>query len=279
MKLFSGVVAFFLLSYIIQVHASCNYIEEYCGTSKSGVVVHWKWVSEAEGLIEWTFNNTGKHEASVILNRGATYNGVPLVPPYVFAAAYFPAYLYDGLAQYFYGNLFLSETIKLTMICQLGKFWTVFVFTLAPGQVFRMEEGGYVYDDSNIFPYCQNVDDITYQGSGVFKIKYNVKDQCTEFDPTQPCPPETFQAASAYYSIEKGLVNSSNFWPSAGDVFESELCVDENIYMRRTAEPQKIASSVSEVERMQLKSMNDMTRQAFSKSNIKVPSRKMTRII
>jgi len=275
---------------IASAQAKCTYIEEYCGTSPSGVVVHWKWVNEAEGLIEWTFNNTGSSQASVILNRGATYNGVPLVPPYVFAAAYFPAYLYDGLAQYFYGkpvplrNYQAEYDLPIGMLDVDGHYWTVFVFTLAPGQVFRMEEGGYIYEGSNIFPYCQNVDDITYEGSAVFTIQYHKNEQCHEFDSTQPCPPENFDVGSAYYSIKKGLVNSTNFWPSAGDNFTMNVCLEEgngyeesspSMMMRKANR----ATLTTDVDRLHMSNINRAVRSLVRPSKASTGGKRVTRIL
>ncbi|GJQ09644.1 hypothetical protein GpartN1_g1435.t1 [Galdieria partita] len=223
---------YILLCFIFTDATSENHI---CASS-SGVVVSYEWVEKDKGILSWIMNNTGNSISTFILVRGATYQDSELVEPYAFGAAYYPAYIYNGLGQYFQGVPVPLQEYQSLGSTPLGilrlssqQFWTSFVFTLSPGQLFQIEEAGYLYHDDVLTPKCQGVYQLSYLGTFDFRASYSVIEQCQAFDDAQPCPPSPFSIGSAVYSVPSSVM-SSMFLPSFKDNFELSFCTSNALF-------------------------------------------------
>jgi len=106
-------------------------------------VVTWEWYDKSQGIIKWTFTNTGKAQESVILLR----NG------YYFGGAFWPVYV----ANPEFGVTWMTEVKPLVdngaennappiapVTFSNGYTQVLFVFTLSGGQTWSMLEGGLI---------------------------------------------------------------------------------------------------------------------------------------
>jgi len=135
------------------------------------VTVTWRWYDESQGIVEWTFANTGSEQQSVVLFR----NG------YYFGNAFYGIYL--GNSEY--NTSFTTSVTPLVDngvenntppygIIQIGsQYIPAFVFTLAPSQTWSMLEGGF----SSV---------LTPSDIAVYPLKpLTVSDVCVHYDPQQ----------------------------------------------------------------------------------------------
>ncbi|EME31499.1 hypothetical protein Gasu2_44500 [Galdieria sulphuraria] len=243
------IIFLFTLHYVVLCFALSNGTSTsyFCASSSSGVVVSYEWVEKDKGILSWVMNNTANTVSTFILVRGAIYQDTELIGPYAFGAAYYPAYIYNGLAQYFQGPPVTLQEYQSSGATPLGmvqldsqQFWTSFVFTLSPGQIFRIEEAGYLYNGDVLIPECQGVYELSYQGTFNFQISYSIAEQCQAFDDVQPCPPSPFSMGSAVYSVPSSSVVSSMFLPSLDDRFQMTFCTSDALFSlasRRKAIP------------------------------------------
>jgi len=121
-------------------------------SQSQNVVVTWEWYDKSQGIVKWTFTNTGKTQESVILLR----NG------YYFGGAFWPVYV----ANPEFGVTWMTEVKPLVdngaennappiapVTFSNGYTQVLFVFTLSGGQTWSMLEGGF----NNIVPQPQGV--------------------------------------------------------------------------------------------------------------------------
>jgi hypothetical protein len=121
-------------------------------SQSQNVVVTWEWYDKSQGIIKWTFTNTGKTQESVILLR----NG------YYFGGAFWPVYV----ANPEFGVTWMTEVKPLVdngaennappiapVTFSNGYTQVLFIFTLSGGQTWSMLEGGF----NNIMPQFQGV--------------------------------------------------------------------------------------------------------------------------
>jgi len=105
------------------------------------VAVSWKWSNESNGLVQWTFTNSGTTEKSVVLFR----NG------YFFGGAFWAVYLdnigFDTTIITAVSPLIDKGVQNNSPPLMVGKFTNgygmCFVFTLSPAQSWSMLEGGF----------------------------------------------------------------------------------------------------------------------------------------
>jgi len=121
-------------------------------SQSQNVVVTWEWYDKSQGVIKWTFTNTGKAQESVILLR----NG------YYFGGAFWPVYVANSE----FGVTWMNEVKPLMdngvennappiapVTFSNGYTQVLFIFTLSGGQTWSMLEGGF----NNIVPQLQGV--------------------------------------------------------------------------------------------------------------------------
>ena len=107
---------------------------------------------DSNGIVVWTFKNTGNTTGSWLLQRGASLAGQQF-EDYVFGQAFNVMYLYNG--SLFGTELLTAPPVPLvdngaannsppmSLINSPSGMSICFVFTLAPGQTWSMEEGGF----------------------------------------------------------------------------------------------------------------------------------------
>jgi len=121
-------------------------------SQSQNVVVTWEWYDKSQGVIKWTFTNTGKAQESVILLR----NG------YYFGGAFWPVYVANSE----FGVTWMNQVKPLVdngaennappiapVTFSNGYTQVLFIFTLSGGQTWSMLEGGF----NNIVPQLQGV--------------------------------------------------------------------------------------------------------------------------
>jgi len=121
-------------------------------SQSQNVVVTWEWYDKGQGIIKWTFTNTGKAQESVILLR----NG------YYFGGAFWPVYVANSE----FGVTWMTEVKPLVdngaennappiapVTFSNGYTQVLFIFTLSGGQTWSMLEGGF----NNVTPQPQGV--------------------------------------------------------------------------------------------------------------------------
>jgi len=121
-------------------------------SQSQNVVVTWEWYDKSQGIVKWTFTNTGKAQESVILLR----NG------YYFGGAFWPVYVANSE----FGVTWMNQVKPLVdngaennappiapVTFSNGYTQVLFIFTLSGGQTWSMLEGGF----NNIVPQLQGV--------------------------------------------------------------------------------------------------------------------------
>ena len=162
---------------------------------------------DANGLVVWTFKNTGNNTGSWILQRGASEGGQQF-EDYVFGQAFNVMYLYNeslfgtslliGSPTPLVDNGAPNNVAPMAIVDAPTGRSICFIFTLAPGQVWFMEEGGFTngitpsnprlirvtVKDTPTLTHCD-----TYQSS-----------QCQGYNQqvgtNYPCPPNPWQISS-----------------------------------------------------------------------------------
>jgi hypothetical protein len=123
-----------------------NRTQERTELSTPNLKVSWTWHNEERGMVEWTFQNIASQQASCILLRNSYYFGNAFWPIYVnnhgfgidFAKKLEP--LVDKSIQ---SNTPPLGVVSWKQADESYKNIVCFVFTLAPGQTWRMREGGF----------------------------------------------------------------------------------------------------------------------------------------
>lgn len=137
--------------------------------SADQIKVSWKWISESEGTVEWSFVNDGLGETSFLLYR----NG------YYFGNAFWPVYLNNPQ----FNESFVSTPVPLVdkgvqnnsaPLCVAtfgnGKSIVCFLFTLSEGQKWSMVEGGF---SQSMPPENYSASVVKLRGSFQFCITYD----------------------------------------------------------------------------------------------------------
>ncbi len=147
--------------------------------TNQNVKVTWSWYNQSEGAVQWTFQNLGQQEESVILLRGAVDAQGNVVVNYYFGNAYWVVYLSEGVSTWQEKNKPLQDNgvennAPPLSVIKIGEQYLVaFTFTLLGGQTWSMLEGGFV---NGIQPYNPVAVPVTYQGD---------KNFCVGYDPAQ----------------------------------------------------------------------------------------------
>lgn len=159
---------------------------------------------DANGLVTWTFKNTGGTTGSWLLQRGATLAGQQF-EYYVFGQAFNVIYLYNGTA---FGTSLLTasptplvdygaanNSPPMAIVDSPTGRSICFVFTLSPGQTWSMEEGGF---SGGVVPSNPVLTPVTVKDASVqtFCDAYQ-PDQCQGYNQQAgtsfPCPPSPWQ--------------------------------------------------------------------------------------
>ena len=162
---------------------------------------------DANGIVVWTLKNTGNQTGSWILQRGASLGGQQF-EDYVFGQAFNVMYLYNY--NLFGTSLLIGTPSPLTdngtsnnvppmavVDAPTGKS-ICFIFTLAPGQVWSMEEGGFT---NGITPSNPQLIPVTEkQISSLTHCDTYQPSQCQGYNQqvgtNYPCPPNPWQIMS-----------------------------------------------------------------------------------
>lgn len=155
---------------------------------------------DADGVVVWTFKNTGNQTGSWILQRGASLAGQQF-EDYVFGQAFNVIYLYNGSLfgtelltappQPLVDNGTANNSPPMALVNAPSGMSICFIFTLAPGQTWSMEEGGFV---DGIVPSNPQLIPVTVQTSTAQQWcdTWNVE-QCQGYNQQAgtnlPCPP------------------------------------------------------------------------------------------
>ena len=178
--------------------------------STTDIQVSWKWYDQSQGIVEWTFTNTGKEVESAILVRGVGLNNQCL-EPYIFGEAFFPLYHYDfnvpftTAVQPLTDNGVENNAPPLGVLSLPNGQTTVgFIFTLSPGQSWSMLEGGFANTagpcNATMYPATP-----VSSTPSCYSISYNVVMQCMQYNlqagTNYPCPPNPFQVNSILWNV------------------------------------------------------------------------------
>ena len=133
----------------------------------SSVSVGWKWYDQSQGIVEWTFTNQGSQKESVILLRNGYYFGGAFAPVYLanstplcsacpggsgFGVSWIYAEptqggvcLVNGEIPPLLGDLPEDSAPPMAPVQFPNGQWLnfAFIFTLNPGQIWSMLEGGF----------------------------------------------------------------------------------------------------------------------------------------
>ncbi len=151
---------------------------------------------DVNGVVTWKISNTGGTTGSWILQRGASQAGVPF-EDYIFGGAFAPAYLYNAAS--FGTSLLTAQPTPLSgagvapmgIISSPSGTLFAFVFTIAPGQTFTMEEGGF---SGGVVPSNPVLVPVTPEASPTTYSVTWQSEQCAGFNSqtgsTLPCPPD-----------------------------------------------------------------------------------------
>lgn len=138
----------------------------------SPITVGWTWENQAQGTVKWTFSNTSNSLASVVLFRSGYYFGNAFWPVYLNNSSFNTQFATSVTALPDKGASNNSPPLMVVEF-QNGKSIVAFVFTLSPGQVWSMLEGGFV---QGMVPETP----LTYAVSGIATKKF-----CIKYDETQ----------------------------------------------------------------------------------------------
>lgn len=141
---------------------------ERYSVQSTNIDVNWGWYDESQGLVEWTFTNIGNVQASVILLRNGYYFGGAFWPVYE-ANPGFDTQFLQTVAP-LVDNGVANNSPPLALIDLGGLYSVAFVFTLAPGQIWSMLEGGFsqLMTPSQVVAY-----EVAQESIGQFCIGYD----------------------------------------------------------------------------------------------------------
>ena len=170
----------------------------------SSVSVSWKWYDQSQGVVEWTFTNDGSQKESVILLRNGYYFGGAFAPVYLanstplcsacpggsgFGVSWIYAEptqggvcLVNGEIPPLLGDLPEDSAPPMAPVQFPNGQWLnfAFIFTLNPGQIWSMLEGGF---STLMPPYPQGVYPVSLGYTGPTCVGYDpqrVKDWDTQ---------------------------------------------------------------------------------------------------
>ena len=108
--------------------------------------VSWEWYNEGQGLVAWTFQNTGSQQATAILFRNSYYFGNAFWPIYVNNPAFgttFASKLEPLVEKTIQRNSAPLTLISWKQPDDSYKSVVAFIFTPAAGQTWQILEGGF----------------------------------------------------------------------------------------------------------------------------------------
>ena len=162
---------------------------------------------DSNGVVVWTFKNTGTQAGSWLLQRGASLGGQQF-EDYVFGQAFNVVYLYNPSA---FGTSLLqapptplvdegyaNNSPPMAVVDAPSGRSICFIFTLAPGQSWSMEEGGF---SNGVVPSNPVLIPVTVEDgtARTFCDAWN-SEQCQGFNQqagtSLPCPPNPWQISS-----------------------------------------------------------------------------------
>ncbi len=114
--------------------------------STRNLKVSWAWYNESQGLVAWTFQNTGSQQATAVLYRNSYYFGNAFWPIYVSNPAFgtaFAAKLEPLMEKTIQKNSPPLALIAWKQSDGSYKNLAAFIFTVASGQTWQMLEGGF----------------------------------------------------------------------------------------------------------------------------------------
>jgi len=167
------------------------------------ITVSWRWYDEPNGVVEYTFSNLGKSIRSAVLYRSGYY----------FGNAYFPVYLAnEGFRTLWSENRTLIDkgtqdnSAPVAVLDFSGKLMAAFVFTLAPGQLWSMLEGGFQgTEPTDVIVYA-----VEFRGIEDFCVEYD-REQVLDWDrqtgtTMKGYEPNPRTVRTAYYSCAANYV-------------------------------------------------------------------------
>ena len=186
----------------------------------SPITVGWTWENQSQGTVKWTFSNTSKSLACVVLFRSGYYFGNAFWPVYLANSSFNTEFASSVNALTDNGTSNNSPPLMVVEF-QDGKYIVAFVFTLSPGQVWSMLEGGFVQGMVPENP-------VTYAVSGItetqFCIKYD-ETQVTDWDQqTGTSLKGYFPNPSVFQTITGLLPASAGFVELFDDVITQGKC-------------------------------------------------------
>ncbi len=178
---------------------------------------------DANGVVTWKIINTGGTTGSWVLQRGAAQNGIPF-ETYVFGGAFpvaylnnaatFGTYLLEGHPPTLYG----SGVAPMGIISSPGGMFFAFVFTVAAGQAFSMEEGGF---SGGVTPVNPVLVPVTYDATETFSVAWQ-SEQCSGFNQQTgsdlPCPSNPWTVSGTVFSTTEPvpIITADTFTPVGG---------------------------------------------------------------
>lgn len=155
---------------------------------------------DAQGIVVWSFKNTGNTVGSWLLQRGASMAGQQF-EDYIFGQVFNICYLYNGSLfgtslltappQPLVDNGTTNNSPPMALVDAPSGKSICFIFTLAPGQTWSMEEGGF---SNGITPSNAQLIPVTVENGTAQQYcdAWN-SEQCQGFNQQTgnnlPCPP------------------------------------------------------------------------------------------
>jgi hypothetical protein len=143
----------------------------------SPIKVTWAWSDQSQGLVQWTFENTGPAQATCVLLRNGYYFGGAFWPVYEANPAFGVAWATALAPLVDNGAASNSPPIGVVRFAD-GQSQVMFLFTLAPGQSWSMLEGGFSTAEPPVF---QAAPLVTLTSSGPMCIGYD-EQQVADWD-------------------------------------------------------------------------------------------------
>jgi hypothetical protein len=175
----------------------------------------WEWEDQSQGLVKWTFTNTGSAVGSFVLSRGAVANNISAEPPYVFGTAFNAIYLNNPEdfdthliteVTPLQDNGVAANSPPMALITDgSGNMMIAFIFTLSSGQSWSMLEGGFT---NGFEPSDPKLIPVKYEKIGTFCWAWN-NIQCEGFNEQSgsnlPCPANPLQITTAVFICQEPL--------------------------------------------------------------------------
>ena len=180
--------------------------------------VNWEWYDQSQGLVKWTFANTGNKQGSYVLMRGAaqgTQNSTVIEAAYVFGTAFNAIYLANPED---FGTHLMTEVSPLVdkgitansppmalVTDSSGNRMIAFIFTLGAGQEWSMLEGGFT---AGYQPATPTLVPVKFDKVATYCWAWN-SIQCEGYNEQSgtnlPCPANPLTISTASFTAEVPL--------------------------------------------------------------------------